>query len=97
MNAVYYTDGAPRNIKIYNGRGITFLRVVPKRLAFKNKMPAMLTFALQEIGKGNLSDEQRKRIRFLLAQIPQSLFAEDYPLMPEWIRSLIKRIYAELP
>ena len=96
MNAVYYTDGAPRNIKIYNGRGITFLRVVPKRLAFKNKLSAMLTLALQEIGKGNLSEEQNKRIKELLTQVPQNIIAEDYPLMPEWIRALIKRSYAEL-
>lgn len=96
MNAVYYTDGAPRNIKIYNGRGITFLRVVPKRLAFRNKLSAMLTFALQEIGKGNLSEEQDKRVKDLLSQVPQNVIAEDYPLMPEWIRTLIKRSYAGL-
>ena len=56
----------------------------------------MLTLALQEIGKGNLSEEQNKRIKELLTQVPQNIIAEDYPLMPEWIRALIKRSYAEL-
>ncbi len=56
----------------------------------------MLTFALQEIGKGNLSEEQDKRVKDLLTQVPQNVIAEDYPLMPEWIRALIKRSYAGL-
>ncbi len=96
MNAVYYTDGSPRKIKIYNGRGILFLRVVPKRLAFKSNLSAMLTFALQEIGKGNMTATQEKRIKELLSQVPQDTIAEDYPLMPEWIRITIKKIYADI-
>lgn len=96
MNAVYYTDGSPRKIKIYNGRGILFQRVVPKRLAFKHNLSAMLTFALQEIGKGNLTDSQKNRINELLSKAPQDMIEEDYPLMPEWIRITIKNSYAEL-
>lgn len=96
MNAVYFTDGSPRKIKIYNGRGILFQRVAPKRLAFKNKLSAMLTFALQVVGKGNLSPEQNKRIKELLANVPQEAIINDYPLMPDWIRTIIKNIYAEL-
>ena len=96
MNAVFYTDGTPRKIQIYNGRGIRFLRVAPKKLAFKNKLVAMLTFALLEVGKGNLSKEQEKRIEALLAKIPQETIINDYPLMPDWIRTIIKNSYAEL-
>ena len=96
MNAVYYTDGTPRRIKIYNGRGILFLRVAPKRLAFKNKLSAMLTFALQELGKGNVADWQVERIREILLQVPQETIIDDYPLMPDWIRTFIKNCYAEL-
>lgn len=96
MNAVYYTDGTPRKIKIYNGRGILFRRVAPKRLAFKNPLAAMLTFALQTIGKVNLSDSRIKRIKEILTQIPADSITADYPLMPDWIRTIIKKIYAEL-
>ncbi len=96
MNAVYYTDGTPRKIQIYNGRGIRFLRVAPKRLAFKNKLSAMLTFALLEVGRGNLSNEQEKRIKELLTKVPQEAMINDYPLMPDWIRTIIKNSYAEL-
>lgn len=94
MNAVYYTDGTPRKIQIYNGRGIRFVRVAPKKLAFKNRLAAMLTFALLEVGKGNLSNEQEKRIKELLAQVSQESIVNDYPLMPDWIRTIIKNNYA---
>ncbi len=96
MNAVYYTDGTPRKIQIYNGRGIRFLRVAPKRLAFKNKLSAMLTFALLEVGRGNLTKEQENRIKELLTKVPQEAIISDYPLMPDWIRTIIKNSYAEL-
>lgn len=96
LNAVYYTDGTPRKIQIYNGRGIRFLRVAPKRLAFKNKLSAMLTFALLEVGRDNLSDEQEKRIKELLANVPKDTIITDYPLMPDWIRSIVKNSYAEI-
>ncbi|WP_302063413.1 DUF6088 family protein [uncultured Duncaniella sp.] len=96
MNAVYYTDGTPRKIQIYNGRGIRFLRVAPKRFAFKSKLAAMLTFALLEVGRGNLSEEQERRIKELLATVPQEAIVNDYSLMPDWIRSIIKNSYAEL-
>lgn len=96
MNVVYYTDGTPRRIRIYNGRGILFQRVAPKRLAFKNKLSALLTFALQELGKGNVAGWQVKRIREILSQVPQETIIDDYTLMPDWIRTLIKNCYAEL-
>ncbi len=96
MNAVYYTDGTPRKIQIYNGRGIRFLRVAPKRLAFKNKLSAMLTFALLEVGRGNLTKEQENRIKELLTKVPQEAIISDYPLMPDWIRTIIRNSYAEL-
>lgn len=96
MNAVYYTDGTPRKIQIYNGRGIRFLRVAPKKLAFKNKLSAMLTFALMEVGRDNLSKEQEKRIKEILTKVPQDTISNDYPLMPDWIRTIIKNSYAEL-
>ncbi len=96
MNAVFYTDGTPRRIQVYNGRGIRFLRVAPKKLAFKNKVSAMLTFALQTVGRNNLSVEQQKRVDEIVAKVPQETIINDYPLMPDWIRTTIKNCYAKL-
>lgn len=89
MNAVYFTDGTPRRIKIYNGKGILFKHVVPKRLDFKSELIMLITFALQAIGQGNVSDEQLKRIKELLSHESEEEIVEDLKLVPGWIRSII--------
>ncbi len=93
MNAVYLTDGTPRRIKIYNGRGILFKHVVPKRLDFKSELIMLITFALQTLGQGNLSEEQFSRIKQLLSNEPKERISEDLKLIPGWIRSIILKIY----
>lgn len=93
MNAVYLTDGTPRRIKIYNGRGILFKHVVPKRLDFKSELIMLITFALQTLGQGNLSEEQLNRIKQLLSNEPKERIAEDLKLVPGWIRSIILKMY----
>ena len=93
MNAVYLTDGTPRRIKIYNGRGILFKHVVPKRLDFKSELIMLITFALQTLGQGNLSEEQFSRIKQLLSNEPKELISEDLKLIPGWIRSIILKMY----
>lgn len=93
MNAVYLTDGTPRRIKIYNGRGILFKHVVPKRLDFKSELIMLITFALQTLGQGNLSEEQFSRIKQLLSNEPKERISEDLKLIPGWIRSIILKMY----
>ena len=93
MNAVYLTDGTPRRIKIYNGRGILFKHVVPKRLDFKSELIMLITFALQTLGQGNLSEERFSRIKQLLSNEPKERISEDLKLIPGWIRSIILKMY----
>ena len=93
MNAVYLTDGTPRRIKIYNGRGILFKHVVPKRLDFKSELIMLITFALQTLGQGNQSEEQFSRIKQLLSNEPKERISEDLKLIPGWIRSIILKMY----
>ena len=93
MNAVYLTDGTPRRIKIYNGRGILFKHVVPKRLDFKSELIMLITFGLQTLGQGNLSEEQYSRIKQLLSNEPKESISEDLKLIPGWIRSIILKMY----
>lgn len=93
MNAVYLTDGTPRRIKIYNGRGILFKHVVPKRLDFKSELIMLITFALQTLGKDNLSEEQFNRIKQLLSNEPKERITDDLKLIPGWIRSIILKVY----
>lgn len=95
MNVVFLTDGSPRRIKVYDGKGILFKKAAPRIFKFKSPLARMLTLALKDIGEGSLTEEQRETIKKLVIKEPRESFAQDYPLMPEWIRSLIERTYEE--
>lgn len=92
-NIVYLTDGSPRKITLKSGRGIKFIKTAPKNLAFKNRLAMLLTFALKEIGEGNVTEEQKQHIANLLKNEDKSAIEKDYSLMPNWIRLLISRLY----
>lgn len=93
MNAVYLTNGTPRRIKIYNGKGILFKRVSPKTFQFKNKIALMLTLALKDIGEGNVTDEQKGILKKIVNKESRQSLTQDYALMPDWIRTLIESMY----
>ena len=95
MNAVFLTDGSPRRVKVYGGKGILFKKAAPRVFKFKSSLAMMLTLALKDIGKDSLTDDQRETIKRLVIKEPRERFAQDYSLMPEWIRSLIERMYEE--
>ena len=80
---------------MYNGKGILFKKVAPRIFKFKNPLARMLTLALKDIGEGSLTEEQKETVRKLVIKEPRENFAQDYPLMPEWIRSFIERMYEE--
>lgn len=92
-NAVFLTDGSPRKITMKSGRGIKFVKTAPKNLAFKNKLAMLLTFALKEIGEGNITEEQKQKISQLLRNEDKSDIEKDFSLMPSWIKSLILNLY----
>ncbi len=93
MNAVYFTDGTPRRLKIYNGRGILFKHIVPKRLDFKSELLMLITFALQALGQKNVTEEHLLRIKQLLPSELSLLPDEDMRVIPGWIRSIIMKCY----
>ena len=92
-NVVYLTDGSPRTISLNSGRGIKFIKTAPKNLAFNNKLAMLLTFALKEIGEGNITETQKQHIANLLKNEEKSDIEKDFPLMPAWIQQLILKIY----
>lgn len=61
MNLVYMTDGTSKTIKMSNGYSIKFVHTTQKNLAYKNRMLQMLVFALKDIGKDNITEEQTAR------------------------------------
>jgi hypothetical protein len=53
----------------------------------------LLTFALKEIGDGNVTKEQELHIAKLLKNEEKAAIEKDYPVMPNWIQLLISKLY----
>ena len=92
-NIVFLTDGSPRKIKVYDKHYITFKRVTPKQIAFKNEITMLIVFALKEIGDGKITDEQFNKLQSIFEQVPRELITEDIKLIPVWIRNVIDKCY----
>ncbi len=95
MNYVFLTDGPTRNLKVSNGREITFKRVSPKNLAFTNRLAMLLTSALKSLKKENLTEEQKLQIKNILRKEDMNAVMADMVLMPAWIRNIIRNAYNE--
>jgi hypothetical protein len=93
MNFVFLTDGTPRRINTGKRKGILFKHTAPKNLAFRHEIVMLIVFALKEIGKDNITQEQLKRIKEILQKVPKELVLQDVKLMPAWIKSLIMKQY----
>lgn len=92
MNVVYLTDGAPRKVSLGNGRSIQFKYTTPRNLAFTNPLAMLVTFALKEVGKDNVTDDIVKRIKSVLQKERKENILADEALMPAWIRTLIRKL-----
>lgn len=93
MNFVFLTDGRAKKINLENGLQIVFKHTVARNLAFSNKLAMLITFALKEFGQEGVTDEHIRRIKELLPHEKQENIERDYPLMPEWIREILKKCY----
>ena len=93
MNVVFLTDGAARKIKVGNGQGIVFKRTVAKNLSYKNDVLMLVVSALKEIGESKVTDEQYKILKEKLVQEDKNVVIRDISLAPDWIRSLILKMY----
>lgn len=93
MNVVYLTDGAPRKVSLGNGRSIQFKYTTPRNLAFTNPLAMLVTFALKEVGKNNVTDDIAKRIKSVLRKERKENILADEALMPAWIRNITRKAY----
>ena len=93
MNVVYLTDGAPRKINLGNGRSIQFKYTTPRNLAFTNPLAMLVTFALKEVGRDNVTDDISKQIKKVLLREQKDNILADEALMPAWIRTFIRQAY----
>lgn len=90
MNIVLLTDGSPREIKV-GKRKIKFKKTTPKNLLAKGKISRLVIQALKEIGCGKVSEEEEKRIIYLLRKEEEKDLKHDITLAPVWIQKIMKK------
>ena len=93
MNVVYLTDGTARKINLSNGRSIQFKYTTPKNLSFTNPLAMLVTFALKEVGRDNMTEDITKQIRNILQKEQKDKILADEALMPAWIRTFTRQAY----
>lgn len=94
LNAVYLTDGSPRSIRVGN-RKIKFKRTVPKNLKAKGEISSLVIQALKEIGKENVTEQQKEKITGLLKKEKPENLKYDIRLAPVWIRKIMEQAKEE--
>lgn len=88
LNVIYLTDGAARKIKIGNNT-ITFKKATPKNVAAVGEISRLAIQALRTIGRGHVTEDEIKKIQYLLKKEKRTKLEHDIPLAPAWIREII--------
>jgi hypothetical protein len=88
MRLVFLTDGAARILKIGKLR-IKLQKTVAKNLAYKSEICVLVIFALKEIGKGNVNEEELQKIYAALSHESEEKIIHDALLAPNWISTIL--------
>ena len=92
LNAVYYTDGTPRKIKIGTST-ITFKKVSPKTLSYRGEISSLVILAMKEIGKDKLTVSEEERILILLKKENIEDLKHDIQIAPQWIGEFMTKSF----
>lgn len=95
MNAVYLTDGSSRKIDLIDGRGIRFIHTTTRNLAYQSDLMMLVVFAMKELGRGKITDEEYDKIKdILLKNETRDNILKDIKLAPAWIANIIHKMIA---
>lgn len=89
MNVVYLTDGVARKITI-GKRKIIFKKSSPKNLSAIGKISSLCIQALKEIGKDQITEQEKSILISHLAKEEEHRLLHDMRLAPEWIRIIMR-------
>ena len=91
MKIVFLTDNIPRKVKV--GRTwITFQKAATKNFAYKSYITMLVSFALSEIGKEKVTEQDITTIASILLQEDKEKIKKDLSLTSAWIRKLIENM-----
>jgi predicted transcriptional regulator of viral defense system len=88
MRFVFLSNGTARTIKIGKVR-VAFKKTAPKNLSYKSKVCSLVVFALKEIGKGNINDNELAKIHETLSHETTEKIVHDALLAPQWISDIL--------
>lgn len=91
MRFVYLTSGRTRSIELVDGHTMQFTHTALRNLAFQNRTAMLVTFALKEIGREHLTDEQKAHVLELLQKEDKHTIQHDLSLMPDWIQTIVMK------
>ena len=89
MRFVYLTSGRTKNVELADGHTMRFIHTALKNLQFYNRTAMLVTFALKEIGKDKLTEDQKAHVLRLLREEDQNSIKHDLALMPDWIQTIV--------
>ena len=89
---VYLTSGRSKTVKLVDGQELHFVHTALKNLQFYSRTAMLVTFALKEIGKNNVTQEQVQHVQQLLANENKSHLRHDLAMTPEWIQTIVKQV-----
>ena len=92
MRFVYLTSGRTRSVELEDGHTLQFVHTALKNLQFYNRTAMLVTFALKEIGKDNLTNEQKEHVLQLLKGEDKNALKHDLALMPDWIQAIVHEV-----
>jgi hypothetical protein len=92
MKVVFLTDGAPRIIKVGKKATIRLKKTIAKYLSFNGNITTLAIVALKEIGKGNVTESEIKKIKEALTHETGENIAHDATLAPEWIADILSKM-----
>ena len=95
MKVVYYTDGSPRKISLYDSREIIFKFSSLKLFSFHSEVLQLIVVGLKHVGKGHLEDISLERVKFVMRTIDPVIYAKDRALIPDWIDRILLNIIKE--
>jgi hypothetical protein len=89
MKVVFLTDGSARIIKVGAKATICFKKTIAKHLASRGEITTLVIFALKEIGKGNVREDELRKIKDILAHEKKENIIYDATLAPVWIAEIV--------
>lgn len=89
LNLVYLTDGSARTVDL-GKRKIKFKKTSPKNLAAIGEISGLVIQALKEIGKDNVTQQEKDLVIEKLKKENPYRLEHDIRLAPEWIRIIMR-------